>query len=459
MIKSFRSFACLVCIWFLVSSLSFLIFDLILPASNTFAEDEIDLVLVVVSGGKTAENLKALQETWFQLVDDFPLLIFSDKQTIPSLNYIDPDPAISHYSQNLDFAQYKWKYLPPKLLNLYPHSRYYLVVDDDVFLYPSNVLSFVQNLTLDPWKEAVVIGADSFSTGFKQLECLMLKATLNFTNEQLLPCKSWTLIPGGSMLFTHEALRRLADPWILHRCVDDLLMLRAAEVYPYLGGYNQSYYNQDHLFSWCLQVRMGGSVQHFDDPFVFYGGGTGRFGRLYFEMNVLTQRLKTDWFHCTVKNWKDHGLAVVHKIDAKIVNEIWEQCKFVHLVDPDYEVVPFEKPPTTKIQARLMVAQLRRLKKQILEDVSVPAGEVLNELNMPLKAFYPVRNLFYYLLLEEELARSIIDETDPKELQFLELVPAVEEALHRKSHLQEDFSWYANFLKKLELEVNSLTLL
>ena len=64
----------------------------------------------------------------------------------------------------------------------------------------------------------------------------MLKATLNFTNEQLLPCKSWTLIPGGSMLFTHEALRRLADPWILHRCVDDLLMLRAAQVYPYLGN-------------------------------------------------------------------------------------------------------------------------------------------------------------------------------------------------------------------------------
>ena len=48
-------------------------------------------------------------------------------------------------------------------------------------------------------------------------------------------CKNWTLIAGGTMLFSHEALQRLADPWMLHACVDDLLILRAEDAYPYEG--------------------------------------------------------------------------------------------------------------------------------------------------------------------------------------------------------------------------------
>ena len=61
------------------------------------------------------------------------------------------------------------------------------------------------------------------------------------------------------------------------------------------------------------------------------------------------------------------------------------------------------------------------------------------------------------MLLEEDLANKIIDDTDPKELKNLEMFPLVSEALARQGEAREDYIWYDTFLKKLDLEVEKLS--
>ena len=100
-------------------------------------------------------------------------------------------------------------------------------------------------------------------------------------------------------------------------------------MFSYLGGYEMSFYNQDHLFSWCLQARLSGKIIHNYDIFAFYGGSK----RLYFELNILVKRLETDWFHCEVQNWIDHKLAIVHKLNPSTMLDVRLYYFFVFQVE------------------------------------------------------------------------------------------------------------------------------
>ena len=60
--------------------------------------------------------------------------------------------------------------------------------------------------------------------------------------------------------------RRFSDATLLMQCVDDLETLYSNRVLLWDGLKESAMYNQDWLFCWCLQVRVGGYV-HLDNAF------------------------------------------------------------------------------------------------------------------------------------------------------------------------------------------------
>ena len=55
-------------------------------------------------------------------------------------------------------------------------------------------------------------------------------------------------------------MRRFTDATLLMQCIDDLETLYSHNVLLWFGLKASAMYNQDWLFCWCLQVRMGGTV-------------------------------------------------------------------------------------------------------------------------------------------------------------------------------------------------------
>ena len=68
------------------------------------------------------------------------------------------------------------------------------------------------------------------------------------------------------MLFTAAAVKRFSDANILLQCIDDLETLYSQDILLWDGLKKSAMYNQDWLFCWCLQVRMGGTV-YLDNAF------------------------------------------------------------------------------------------------------------------------------------------------------------------------------------------------
>ena len=155
-------------------------------------------------------------------------------------------------------AQLLWKYVPQRLHAAFPHMRFYLITDDDVFINPRQLLSFVRRR--DP-TELAIYGPGFCDWGVRRKHKEMIAATLGVTLPQFLH-----IVIGGIMLFTHAAVKQFSDATVLMRCIDDLETLYANRIKLWDGLKDSAMYNQDWLFCWCLQVRMGGTV-HLDNAF------------------------------------------------------------------------------------------------------------------------------------------------------------------------------------------------
>jgi hypothetical protein len=73
-----------------------------------------ELVIAVITTNEDAPSLNMIKKTWLKLLSDIRVVIFDDN-ALPSQAY-----------HNLDFAQYKWKYLISTLWHMYPSNLTFL---------------------------------------------------------------------------------------------------------------------------------------------------------------------------------------------------------------------------------------------------------------------------------------------------------------------------------------------
>lgn len=298
-------------------------------------------MLLFFSGDPFIESrVDAIISSWFL---DFPNgIIFAD--TTRTITHLDKNNVTHEITiekccpqpiyTNLALTQYKWKYVPIKLFEKFPQAQYYLLVDDDSYVYKKGLMKLINDGGIpSPEENAVVVSKfAAFSKPWSERRCRKVSESIFDTPENV-GCldTDFILIPGGIMMFTHEGLRKMANPFLITQCIDDLAVMDARGHYPYGGRYKmekegkKAYYNQDHLFSWCIQGRSRGKVIR-STSFYFYGGNKWH----GFQANVLVDHFfKTDLktSECDESDWWETGLSAVHQLkDPWLLNWIRQEC-------------------------------------------------------------------------------------------------------------------------------------
>ena len=144
-----------------------------------------------------------------------------------------------------------------RLYRRYPTARFYLIMDDDVFI-RHLLTQFIANR--DP-HELALYGPGYCDWGVKRELKEKISMTLNMQMPDFIH-----IVIGGIMLFTAAAVKRFTDSTLLMQCIDDLETLYGNQIFLWGGLKQSALYNQDWLFCWCLQVRMNGRVV-FDKAF------------------------------------------------------------------------------------------------------------------------------------------------------------------------------------------------
>ena len=145
-----------------------------------------------------------------------------------------------------------------RLYRRYPTARFYLIMDDDVFINRHLLTQFIANR--DP-HELALYGPGYCDWGVKRELKEKISMTLNMQMPDFIH-----IVIGGIMLFTAAAVKRFTDSTLLMQCIDDLETLYGNQIFLWGGLKQSALYNQDWLFCWCLQVRMNGRVV-FDKAF------------------------------------------------------------------------------------------------------------------------------------------------------------------------------------------------
>jgi len=145
------------------------------------------------------------------------------------------------------------RYVPQRLYSRFPNADWYLIIDDDVFINADLVRAFIASR--DPTELALYgPGFCEWGVPFK----VMARAGELLGVTQMPPAVH--IVIGGIMLFTAAAVKKFTDAQNVLRCIDDLETLYANGIKLWGGLKESALYNQDWLFCWCLQVRLGGSV-------------------------------------------------------------------------------------------------------------------------------------------------------------------------------------------------------
>lgn len=139
-----------------------------------------------------------------------------------------------------------------RLYRRYPTARFYLIMDDDVFINRHLLTQFIANR--DP-HELALYGPGYCDWGVKRELKEKISMTLNMQMPDFIH-----IVIGGIMLFTAAAVKRFTDSTLLMQCIDDLETLYGNQIFLWGGLKQSALYNQDWLFCWCLQVRMKGRV-------------------------------------------------------------------------------------------------------------------------------------------------------------------------------------------------------
>jgi len=297
---------------------------------------ESDVVVAIFSGDSFIETrVRVIVKTWRQHFTN--IVVFADSNRFNDTSYGVKIVACCPNAiyTNIGLTQYKWKYIPMKLYEMYPNMQYYLFVDDDTYVYKRGFLAYLHSANIPRPDENVVVISKfvAFTKKWSERRCTKIAQALN-TEPELVGClkEDFMLIPGGIMFFTHRAIHRLADPILIQQCIDDLNVLDSQGKYPFGGRYQieknnpdnnkTAYYNQDHLFSWCIQGRSRGKVLK-SAAFYFYGGNILR----GFRKNVLVEHFFGEGRDCYEKDWWETGLVAVHQIkDPKVISWIHKQC-------------------------------------------------------------------------------------------------------------------------------------
>ena len=167
-------------------------------------------------------------------------------------------PLFSHvmvFESHTDVSrvQQVWKYVPQRLFKRFPHARWFLILDDDVYVNRHQLANFLR--ARDP-TELALYGPGFCDWGVKR----ELKEKIATVLDVALP-EYIHIVIGGIMLFSAAAVERFSDANLLMQCIDDLETLYANQLLLWNGLKDSALYNQDWLFCWCLQVRMKGSVR------------------------------------------------------------------------------------------------------------------------------------------------------------------------------------------------------
>jgi len=285
-----------------------------------------DFAFGIVSSKSHRNKTLALKETWLTMVDNY--VIYADEDD-EELGLTRCCPRTSYGA--VGPAQQKFKYIPMKLIERFPDKHFYLILDDDVLLHPHSLVEWVQRRRLRSKDLVIVCPEEDWQTwGRIRGKCDHVKETLG---NDVPNCNTHYLIPGAIMIFTRASLIQLADPLRLLECLDDLQTLDANNGYPYGGRYG-NFYNQDHLFSWCFQVRLGGTVLRDGNAFIYDGGPS----ILGFE-SQLWKRHQIKLRECTSDSWVEKGLVGVHHLFPITIKQAWKFCRFRELDEEEERVV------------------------------------------------------------------------------------------------------------------------
>lgn len=201
------------------------------------ASSQARVALGLLTQSKASPRYLALAATWLPLFDD--VMVFESHTDVARVQQI-------------------WKYVPQRLYQRFPSAAFYLIMDDDVFINRRQLLAFIRHR--DP-NELAIYGAGFCDWGVRRA----LKERIATVLDVPLPDFIHIFI-GGIMLFTSAAVRRFSDATMLMQCIDDLETLYTNHILLMDGLKESAMYNQDWLFCWCLQVRMGGKV-YLDNTF------------------------------------------------------------------------------------------------------------------------------------------------------------------------------------------------
>jgi len=190
------------------------------------------LALGVLTQSRATERWAVLEETW---IGQFARVLVVE----------------SHV--DVSRVQQIWKYVPQRLYTKFPDADWYLILDDDVFINAELLRAFVASR--DP-RQVALYGPGFCEWGVPAK--VMAKAGKLLGVARMPPAVH--IVIGGIMLFTAAAARKFTEAQSVMQCIDDLETLHARGVKLWGGLKESALYNQDWLFCWCLQVRLGGQV-------------------------------------------------------------------------------------------------------------------------------------------------------------------------------------------------------
>ena len=197
------------------------------------------IALGLLTQSKTSSRFRALTNTW--------------------LPHFQPYVMVFESHTDVSRVQQIWKYILTRLYKAFPSMRFYLILDDDVFINRIQLLRFLKHRD---HHELALYGPGFCEWG---VSSDLKKQISSAISDVKLP-QMMHIVIGGIMLFTSAAVKQFSDATVLMQCIDDLETLFANKIHLWDGLKDSAMYNQDWLFCWCLQVRMGGKV-HLENAF------------------------------------------------------------------------------------------------------------------------------------------------------------------------------------------------
>ena len=175
------------------------------------------IALGLLTQSKTSSRFRALTNTW--------------------LPHFQPYVMVFESHTDVSRVQQIWKYIPSRLYKAFPSMRFYLILDDDVFINRIQLLRFLKHRDHN---ELALYGPGFCEWG---VSSDLKKQISSAISEVKLP-QMMHIVIGGIMLFTSAAVKQFSDATVLMQCIDDLETLFANKIHLWDGLKDSAMYNQ-----------------------------------------------------------------------------------------------------------------------------------------------------------------------------------------------------------------------